>query len=229
VHDPAIARDSDVASGVEANSRLTAGAGGLLLLLLAAEGVTILSVRGMLGAHVFIGMLLVPPVLVKVGSTGLRFVRYYRGSADYRRKGPPPPLLRMLGPAVVVLTIAVLASGVALILAPHAVGGRLLSIHKVSFVLWFGVMAIHVLGHLVETARLAPADWIRRTRRDVAGAGKRQWLLAGSLVVGCGLGAVMLGPASTYRVHRGEHEIHAAPEVSRRVYPKLSVALMHGS
>ena len=34
--------------------------------------------------------------------------------------------------------------------------------HKASFVLWFGAMAIHVLGHFLETPRLAGADYGRR-------------------------------------------------------------------
>ncbi len=65
--------------GVEGNDRLTAASGGLLFLLLAAEGVTILFIRPLLSAHVFIGMLLIPPVALKLGSTGWRFLRYYTG------------------------------------------------------------------------------------------------------------------------------------------------------
>ena len=57
-------------------------------MLLAAEGVTILWVRELLTPHVFIGMVLVPPVLLKVARTGWRFARYYRGAPAYRRKGP---------------------------------------------------------------------------------------------------------------------------------------------
>jgi hypothetical protein len=41
--------------------------------------------------------------------------------------------------------------------------------------------------------RLAPRDWLRRTRRDVTGAGARQWLIAASLVVGILLGVLFLG------------------------------------
>ncbi|MGH9114660.1 MAG: hypothetical protein ACRDWW_02405 [Acidimicrobiales bacterium] len=66
--------------GVESNSRLTASNAVVLLVLLAAEGATLLSVRSLLTPHVVIGMVLVPPVLLKIGSTGWRFVRYYRGS-----------------------------------------------------------------------------------------------------------------------------------------------------
>ena len=100
---------------------------------------------------------------------------------------------------VVILTVVLLASGVALIVGPHSLRHTLLFIHKASFVLWFGAMTIHVLGHLVETARLAPKDWVHRTRRDVAGAGARLWALAASLVAGVILGVVMLGPAAHYR------------------------------
>lgn len=225
------ARDADE-QGVEGNSRLTAGAGALIFVLLAAEGVTILSVRGLLNAHVFIGMLLIPPVLVKTASTGWRFYRYYTGSPAYVRKGPPPTLLRLLGPAVVVLTVAVLASGVALVLVPASSQGFVLQVHKASFVLWFAVTAVHVLGHLLETARLAPADWVRRSRRQVAGAGTRQWLIVASVAAGAVLGAVMLAPTSHYTPQRDQGEGAVAPlhtPAAGVSYPKLSLALMLGS
>lgn len=175
-----------------ANARLTASNAAVLLVLLAIEGVTVLRVRALLTPHVFIGMVLVPPVLLKVASTGWRFARYYRGDAAYRRKGAPPFLLRLLGPAVVILTLVLLASGVGLLLAGRSWLPLLLTVHEVSFVLWFGAMTIHVLGHLGEVFRLAPRDWLRRTRRDVTGAGSRQWLIAASLVIGAMLGFLLL-------------------------------------
>ena len=190
-------------AGVESNSRLTGAAGVVLLVLLFVEGVTILGVRQHLSIHVFVGMLLIPPVVVKIGSTAWRFARYYRGAPAYRRKGPPPVIMRLLGPAVVVLTVLLFGSGVALVLAPGSGGSQLLFIHKASFVLWFGAMTIHVLGHLSETARLAPLDLARRTRSQVAGASARQWLLVASLVAGVVLGLVMLGPTTHYLAHSG--------------------------
>ena len=69
-----------------------------LLVLLAAEGITILRIHRLLPAHFFIGLLLIPPVVLKMTSTGYRFVRYYMGDPDYRRAGPPPPLLRLVAP-----------------------------------------------------------------------------------------------------------------------------------
>lgn len=177
---------------VEGNSRLTAATGAVLVVLLAAEGLTILRVRALLTPHVFLGMLLVPPVLLKTATTGYRFVRYYRGDPAYRRKGPPPPILRLLGPFVVLSTVAVLVTGVWLLLAPPSMRHELLFLHKVTFVLWFGTMTIHVIGHAMETARLAPLDWYRATRRDVTGASTRQWALVTAVVVGVPLGLLLL-------------------------------------
>ncbi len=178
--------------GVEANARLTATTAVVLLVLLAVEGLTILRIGSLLTLHVFIGMLLVPPVLLKMASTGWRFARYYLGDPAYRHRGPPALGLRVLGPAVVVLTVAVLATGIVLLVGPVPWRSTLLELHKATFVLWFGAMGLHVLGHLADTARLAPLDLVARTRRQVRGAGVRQWLLALSLVIGIGLGVLVV-------------------------------------
>jgi len=177
---------------VAGNARLTAANAALLLALLAAEGVTVLRVHQLLSPHVFIGVVLIPPVLLKVASTTWRFARYYSGAPAYRRKGTPPVLLRLLGPVVAVLTLVLLFSGVGLLLVSRSWLPLLLKVHKASFVLWFAAMTIHVLGHLGEVFRVAPRDWLRRTRREVTAAGTRQWLIAASLVVGVMLGLLLL-------------------------------------
>ena len=190
--------DDKASKGVEANARLTGSIAAVLLVLLVAEGITVLRIRALITPHVFIGMLLIPPILLKIGSTGYRFVRYYAGSPAYRRKGPPPALLRLLGPFVVLLTIALFASGVALLFVGPGLRQNLLLLHKVSFVLWFGAMAIHVLSHLLDTARLAPRDFYWRTRKQVSGAGLRQWTIAASLLVGVLLAAISVGSVSHF-------------------------------
>ena len=86
-----------------------------LLVLLAAEGVTIPFIGGLLGPHMFIGLLLIPPVALKMASTGYRFARYYTHDEPYVRKGPPPAFLRLLAPGVVLTTLAVFGTGVALL------------------------------------------------------------------------------------------------------------------
>jgi hypothetical protein len=176
----------------EANARLTASTAAVLLVLLAAEGVTILRVRPLLGWHVALGMLLLPPVLLKMATTGYRFARYYLRSPAYLDRGPPHPLLRLLGPFVVATTVTVFASGIALLVAGRSLRSPLLLLHKASFVLWFGAMTVHVLGHLAETGRLAPADWVRRRRSEVPGAGFRQWVLVASIAAGIPLAFVLL-------------------------------------
>lgn len=173
----------------------------MLLVLLAAEGLTIPFIQSLLTAHVVIGMVLVPPVLVKLGSTGYRFFRYYTGKPAFVKKGPPPVLLRLLGPVVVVLTLALFGSGIALLFAAAPWRSDLVFLHKATFVLWFGVMTVHVLSHLGETLRLAPRDWYGRTRRQVAGTKARQWLLVVSVVLGILLGTLLAARGATFLVH----------------------------
>src|SRR5271156_6514170 len=105
------------AGGTAGNERLTAVTGAVLIVLLAVIGVTIISISQLLWVHLFVGMLLIGPVVLKLGSTGYRFVRYYTGNPRYRRVGPPPTLLRVIAPIVVLTTIVVLVSGVALLFA----------------------------------------------------------------------------------------------------------------
>jgi hypothetical protein len=167
--------------GSEGNRRLTGATAAVLLVLLAAEGLTLLAIRPLVSAHVFLGMMLLPPVALKLGTTGYRFARYYTGHREYRADGPPHPLLRLLGPVVVLSTATLFATGVALaVLGPG--GGAILGLHKASFVVWFGATAAHVLAHLVRVPRLASADW--RAHGAVPGSSLRRWLVAGSLVAG---------------------------------------------
>lgn len=186
-----------VERGVEANARLTGSTAAVLLILLAAEGFTLLKVEGLLRLHVFVGMLLVPPVMLKSATTAYRFARYYTGSPAYLRRGPPPPVLRILGPVVGALTIAVLATGVALLWMPSSWRQTTLFLHKATFVVWFGAMTVHVLGHLVDTYRLAPRDWTPHAAY-VPGVWLRRATIVATLVAGAGLGLLALGQADTW-------------------------------
>jgi hypothetical protein len=136
--------------------------------------------------HIFIGMLLIPPVLLKLGSTGYRFARYYTGSPPYVRKGPPALPLRVLAPGVIATTAALFGTGVALLILGPDESGTLKFLHKASFIAWFALMAIHVLGHLFEVPNLAMPDWRRSGGREanLAGAGLRLTLLGLSIVAG---------------------------------------------
>ena len=137
-------------------------------MLLAAEGLTLLAIRQLLLPHVFLGFLLIPPVLLKLASTGWRMTSYYRRADEYVRRGPPAFLLRVLiAPLVVVSTVALFATGIAVVALGQR--GLLLGLHKASFIVWFGAMSVHVLAHVLKLPRLVALDWWRRRRaRQVA-------------------------------------------------------------
>ncbi|HVS99765.1 MAG TPA: hypothetical protein VHE08_04540 [Solirubrobacterales bacterium] len=185
--------------GVAGNARLTGAVAVALLVLLAAEGVTIPFIGQLLGPHMFIGLLLVPPVALKLASTGYRFVRYYTHDAPYVRKGPPPLVLRALAPGVVLTTLAVFGTGVALLFTSPP-SHTLIFAHKLSFIAWVALMALHVLGHLLELPRLAGADWRRHGPREarLAGAGLRAGALAGAIVLGVALGFLALSAGKAW-------------------------------
>ena len=157
--------------GAEGNERLTVLTGAVLLVLLAAEGITILRLGQLLTLHFFIGMLLIGPVALKAGSVTYRFYRYYTGNGPYRRKGPPAPLLRLLGPCIMLLTAGVFGSGIMLALVGPAGRQPWLFLHKASFILWFGAMFIHVLAYLPRLPRLlyAEARGVDRPQADGRG------------------------------------------------------------
>jgi hypothetical protein len=177
--------------GPAGNARLTAWTGIVLLPLFLAEVATLVSVRQLISWHIVIGTLLVPPALLKTASTGWRITRYYTRHRPYVEAGPPPLLLRLLGPLVVVTTLAVLGTGLALIaLGPSsrhtsllAVGGlriSVLTLHQLSFILWAGATAIHLVARAVPAARLTTGS----QRSAVPGGVGRLLTLTATLVAG---------------------------------------------
>jgi hypothetical protein len=203
---PAVTMPAAESGGAEGNERLTAMTGAVLLILLLVECYTILSIGKLLTLHVFLGMLLLGPVTLKAGTVLYRFARYYSGSAPYRRKGPPAPLLRVIGPIIMLLTACVFGSGVMLaVTGPGGGPGNSgwLEIHRISFIAWAFFITIHVLAYVWRLPRLLAAEARgvsleegdtdgrpvagRHTRRAMAVLGGRRLrlaLLAGSLLAG---------------------------------------------
>src|SRR2546430_993741 len=102
-------------SGVVGNERLTALAGAVLLVLILVELVSSANLHALLPMHIFVGVLLAGPLVVKLGSTGYRFLGYYTKSPAHVRSGPPRPPPRGLGPPLLVTTPVVVGSGVGLV------------------------------------------------------------------------------------------------------------------
>jgi hypothetical protein len=188
----------ELRDGVAGNARLTGAVAAALLVLLAAEGATIPFIGPLLGPHIFIGMLLIPPVLLKLGSTGYRFARYYTHEERYVRKGPPPLALRILAPGVVLTTLALFGTGVALLLAGPP-SNTLVFTHKLSFIAWVALMTLHVLGHLLEVPKLAFSDWRpSSSEARLAGAGTRTMALGAAILSGGALALLTLSIAKPW-------------------------------
>ena len=100
-----------------------------------------------------------------------------------------------MAPLLVLDTLVVFASGVALLFVGPSSRGDLLPIHKVSFFVWLALTSLHVLGHLGELSRglgarretrngsspppgpsaaRAPAARVARHRRAGLGGGSRR-------------------------------------------------------
>lgn len=189
--------------GVAGNERLTTLAGAVLLPILAALGVTIVFIGQLIWLHLFIGLLLIGPLVLKMASTGYRFARYYTRNRAYVRKGPPELPLRLLAPAGVATTLLVFASGVALLVEGPSGRGTLLLLHKASFIAWLAATGLHVLAHL-------PAVWRHtaglgsRSPGGRAGEGRdgRALALLGMLVAGVVLAVVLIPDFSAWTAHR---------------------------
>jgi hypothetical protein len=186
--------------GTTGNERLTAAAGGVLIVLLAVIGVTIIRLGPLLSVHLFVGMVLIGPLALKLASTGYRFARYYTSEPRYRRKGPPALPLRLIAPIVVLSTVVVFASGVALLFVGPSSRDTLLPIHKVSFIIWVAFTAIHVLAHLPTMLHALSADYgtsadrgASRSRRvDANGRAGRVLSLASALTLGAVLAILVI-------------------------------------
>jgi hypothetical protein len=177
--------------GAEGNEILTSATAVVLTGLLAVEGYTVVNMRGLVDLHMFIGLALIPPVVLKLASTGYRFVRYYAGSRPYRALGPPVLPLRLMAPVLVASTVAVFVTGV-LLLAAGRKSDTLLLLHKASFIVFGAVFAVHFLAYVPRVARSLRTDWGAARRQAVSGAGLRGMLVAVALGGGAALALSLL-------------------------------------
>jgi hypothetical protein len=180
--------------GPAGNAQLTAWLGLTLLVLFLAELVTLLNVRGLINWHLTFGLLLIPPALAKIATTGWRIARYYTGAQIYQRAGPPPLLLRLLGPLVILSTLALLGTGVALTaVGPDAdplltvLGLQIsaLTLHQAAFVVWAVATGLHVLARFLPAVHLAATS--TREGLRVPGRGRR----VGVMLATAGVAAIV--------------------------------------
>ncbi len=193
--------------GPAGNARLTAWTGLMLLALFLVEVGTVVDLHRFLNWHVVIGVLLVPLALLKTVSTSWRIWGYYSRKPHYRRAGPPPMPLRLLGPWVVFFTLAALGSGLALIaLGPAASRNGFLTIlgyhldavgvHKAAVAGWAGVITLHTLGRLIPALRILATSWLGGPR--IPGGFSRLTVLVTTLVVAAIAAVVVLGLSNSW-------------------------------
>jgi hypothetical protein len=195
---------------------LTAVVGVLLLGPVVVElGTIVLGVHSFMSLHVFVGLALIPPVLLKLASTGWRFARYYSRQGAYLEHGAPQIAMRLLAPLFVAATVVLFSSGVAMgLLHGHAlaVARRL---HGPASVVWLVLFGIHALVYLRQ-ALTSSSQEVIAAARSVPGRRGRGFVIATAVVSGLLIGAVTV-PAQHHwvRLPRDHHDHRAAPSAAR--------------
>lgn len=177
----------------DGNERLTAVAGVLLLAPVLVEIATVLlGVHTFMSWHVFVGLALIPLVLLKLASTGWRFVRYYTRTRDYVEHGPPQLAMRLLAPLFVVATVVLLGSGVAMGLLHGNALQTARNLHGPASVIWLLLLGVHLLVYLGRALRSTADDVVPAARTPVSGKSWRVYGVATAVVSGLVLGAALV-------------------------------------
>jgi hypothetical protein len=182
-------------TGVSGNERLTSITGAVLFVLLGLIGITVLQVRSLLPEHLLLGFVLIPPLGLKMFSTGYRFIRYYTGDPLYRRAGPPRLMLRLIAPIVVISTVALFVTGLELWAFGLRFGSVWVAAHKLSFVIWLPFMLIHAFSYFNKSADATSSELSGKVR---FGPLAPRSLVVGSLVAGVVLALASLAYASPF-------------------------------
>ncbi|HEU4567019.1 MAG TPA: hypothetical protein VFR99_03230 [Marmoricola sp.] len=208
--DPVLARTG----GPAGNAVLTAWVGLILLVLVVAELITLLNVTGLISWHVGIGIVLVGLALLKTATTSWRILRYYTGTPTYVTAGPPPTLLRLLGPLVIVSTLGVLGSGIVLVavgpersrspfLSVLGQEANLVTVHQGIFILFAVFAGVHLLARFVPALALAGGPRVSSRLGHTGGSGSgstpgavARWAVLGLVLVASVLAAVLVIPAA---------------------------------
>jgi hypothetical protein len=111
-------------AGIEGHEILASAAAVVFVGLLAAEGYTTVNIGGLVSTHVFIGMVLIPPLLP----------------------------LRLIASMLVASTVAVLVTGVVLLAAGRK-SDAVVQLHELSFIVFGVVFAAHFIAFMAQLAR----------------------------------------------------------------------------
>jgi hypothetical protein len=177
----------------DGNERLTAAVGIILVALTVLElGTLVLGLQTFLHWHVFIGLVLLPPIAVKLASTGWRFARYYTRNEAYRVRGAPQLFMRLLAPLLVLFTLLLFGSGVVMGFAHGHTLQLARRVHGPAAFLWTVILGIHVLVYTPRALQAVAGDLRARTRRRVANAWLRAYIVAVAILTGLIVGVATL-------------------------------------
>jgi hypothetical protein len=197
------------------NERLTAAVGLLVLLPILVEIATVLlGVHTFMSWHVFVGLALIPAVVLKLASTGWRFLRYYTRSRAYVALGPPQLAMRLLAPLFVAATVVLFGSGVAMGLLHGHDLQIARNLHGPAAVVWLALLGLHVLVYLGRAWKRTADDALPAKRRPLSGARARAFAVAAAVILGLALGVATVPAQHRWVDLRHGHHDHRAVRIS---------------
>jgi hypothetical protein len=201
----------------DGNKRLTAAVGVLLLAPVLVEIATVLlGVRTFMSWHVFVGLALIPLVVLKLATTGWRFARYYTRSRAYVAEGPPQMAMRLLAPLFVVATVVLFGSGVAMGLLHGNALQLARRLHGPASVIWLALLGLHVLVYLRRALRSTADDVLPADRPPVHGKTARRYVLATAIVCGLVLGGSLVPAQHRWvNIRHDEHDRNEGQSAAR--------------
>lgn len=189
------------------NERLTALVAGVLLVGFTIDLLVTARLDKLIMIHIFIGTLLAGPLVVKMTSVGHRFLGYYTRSPAFVAKGTPNVWLRLLAPFLILDTLALFISGLALALHGPTNDRFIFLIHAATAAMWVPMIAVHVYAHIRQVPRAIARDWLS-PHDTVSGRAKRLRVTILSLIAGA-IAAAIVTPRAT--IWRHAFLVHGIP------------------
>ncbi|MFD1676365.1 hypothetical protein [Alicyclobacillus fodiniaquatilis] len=185
-------------SSVVRNERMTAIAGTILFILIVTQLIITANLHALLSVHIFVGVLLSGPIVIKMFSTGFKFVRYYTRNPIFVKSGTPNIWLRLLAPFLVLMTLLVFISGFSLAIIGPTHMGLFFTIHAASVAIWLPLVAVHIYAHIRRATRVTFSDLRQHTSFRVKGRNGRLGINLAGLIMGAIAAMVMIPVSETW-------------------------------
>jgi hypothetical protein len=177
-------------------ARSSALLGMLILFFSIAEIVTVAFLPEALILHIAIGSILGVLIIVKLILNAYRYLGYLKHDHDFRQAGTPRLIMRILSLPLVVTTIVVLGTGMAMVLTgPTAFATSFLATaHALFAIIWLGLLGYHTFGYWHRSARSTTRELDRIRSKDTQALARL--ILAATTVIGAVTLMLLLLPLS---------------------------------